>query len=212
MLPKDRLKRHRLKLVIVGRTRPVCIHVINLRLLHPALRDRHLHRGRQSPSLRRRRSNVMRIACRPVSHNLAVNLRPSCQGAVERFEDDDSRALAHDEAGSVGVEGTGSRGGVVVVLGRHGLHAGETGVGEGGDGGFGAAGDHLVSVSVGDHAEGFADGVGGGGASRCDAVVGALAAAFDADNSGGCVTKEGGDAKGRYLRSGLLELNSMLDW
>mmetsp|Transcript_17512 Transcript_17512/g.35117 ORF Transcript_17512/g.35117 Transcript_17512/m.35117 type:complete len:297 (+) Transcript_17512:112-1002(+) len=196
MLPKHGLKRHRLKLIIVIGRRPMRIHVPNIRLLQPRLRNRHFHRLRQPPPLRRRSRNMISIARGPIPDHLAINIRPSGQGALQTLEDDHSAPLAHDEATAIGVEGTRSRRGIVVVSGGHGFHGAEAGVGEGSDGGFGSAGDHSVRDAVGDHAEGFSDGVGGGGAGGSDAVVGALGAAFDADDAGGGVSEEGGDGEG----------------
>ena len=88
---------------------------------------------------------------------------------------------------------------IVVVFSSHGLHAAEAGVAQGGDAGLRAPRNHAVGAAVGDHAEGLADGVRARGAGGGDAVVGALAAALDADDARGGVAQERGDGEERYL-------------
>mmetsp|Transcript_20236 Transcript_20236/g.44003 ORF Transcript_20236/g.44003 Transcript_20236/m.44003 type:complete len:443 (+) Transcript_20236:1318-2646(+) len=199
MLTKYRFECHRLKLIIVRRRRSMSIDIVNIRLIHATLINCHFHRSRQSPSLWRRCGNVVSIARGTISHHFAVNIRSSCQCTVQRLKHYHTGTLAHDEPTPIGIKGTRSPSWIIIVLDRHGLHTAESGVTQWGDGGLGTARDHLISISIGNHAEGFADGVGGRGAGGGNAVVGAFAAAFDADDSGGGVSKESGDGEGRYL-------------
>ena len=87
----------------------------------------------------------------------------------------------------------------VVVAGGEGLHGGESTDAHGGDGGFGATGDHGVGIAALDDAEGVADGVRGGGAGGRGGLVGAACVVLDGDVAGGEVDDGAGDEEGRDL-------------
>ncbi len=69
----------------------------------------------------------------------------------------------------------------------------------GGDGGFGASGDHGVGVAALNDAEGVADGVRGGGAGGGGGLVGAARSVLDGDVAGGEVHDRRWDEEGRDL-------------
>src|SRR5437870_1675409 len=70
-------------------------------------------------------------------------------------------------------------------------HGGESADAHGGNGGFGASGNHYIGVMVLDDAEGIADGVGAGGAGRGRRFIRALGAEAHGNVSGGEVDDGG---------------------
>mmetsp|Transcript_12414 Transcript_12414/g.26415 ORF Transcript_12414/g.26415 Transcript_12414/m.26415 type:complete len:325 (+) Transcript_12414:507-1481(+) len=175
------------------------IDIVNICLVHATLLNCHFHSSRQSSSLRSWRRNVMSVASGAVSNHFTVNRGISSQGTLQRFKNNHSSSLAHDESASIGIEGSRTGSGIVIVIGVHGLHAAEASITQWSDTGFSATSDHLVGKSIRNHAEGFANSVRGRGTSRGNTVVGTLAATFDANHSRRGVTQESGNCKGRNL-------------
>ena len=117
-------------------------------------------------------------------------------GVLQLLKDEDPCAFAHDEAVPFLIEGDG--GPVGVSRAGEGSHIVEARHGELGDGGFRAAGHAGVQVAVSDEPEGFAYGVGGGGAGRYRGEVGPLEAGADGDVPGGHVADHHGDEEHRH--------------
>ena len=199
VITKDRLDGHGLKFVIVVRGGTMSIDVVDVGGIQTGHLHGHIHCLGQTPSLRCRGGNVMRIARGAVSHHLTVNLGPTLLGTLQALQEDGAGTLSHDEATAIGIERSGARYGIVVGKGRHGLHGAETSIAKRGDGGLGTTGDHHVGVSVDDHAVGLADGVAGTGTGRGDAVVRSAGTGLDANDARGRVAQKGGDGEGTDL-------------
>src|ERR1017187_3275754 len=127
---------------------------------------------------------------------------------LKLFEDKDASAFAHDEAVAIPVPGTTGASRVVIARGE-GAHGGESADAHGSDGGFGASGNHHVGIAVLDDAEGIADGVGAGSASRGRRLIRTLGAEAHGNVSGGEVDDGGGNKKRRDLARAALDERGM---
>mmetsp|Transcript_15678 Transcript_15678/g.45274 ORF Transcript_15678/g.45274 Transcript_15678/m.45274 type:complete len:491 (-) Transcript_15678:150-1622(-) len=199
MIAKDCLDGHGLEFVIVGRRGTVSIDVVDVGGIQTGHLHGHIHCLGKTTSLGRRGGNVMRIARGAVSHHLTVNFGPTLLGTLQALQKDGAGTLSHNEATAIGIERSGSRYGIVVGKGRHGLHGTETGVAKRGDGGLGTTGNHHVGVPIEDHAVGLADGVAGTGAGRGDAVVRSTGTGLNANDARGRVAQQGRDGEGTDL-------------
>lgn len=163
-----------LRLIPELRRRGVRIDVIDVLGLRARMPQRHLHRPQRPPTIRQRRSQVMRIGAGAVPDKLSVDGGAAVACVVELFQHHDAGALADDEAGAVTVEWPGGAVGRVVEGGGEAARPAESADGQRVNAGFRAASDHDGGVAVGNEAAGVADGVGAGGAGGCGGVVWAL--------------------------------------
>ena len=131
-----------------------------------------------------------------VADELGVDIGAAPGREFQFLEDDDARALTHDEAVAILVEGAARARGLVVA-GRQGAHGGKATDAHRRDGGLGTAGNHHVGVVALDDFEGVADRMGGGGACGAGGGVRALGAEPDGDLAGREVDDGGGDEERR---------------
>src|SRR5256714_8012057 len=137
----------RLVEVVGGRRRPVRVDVLNISGLETSVLESALHGALGSLAIWRWRGQMIRVASRAVSPNLGVDGSAAFQRVLQFLEDQDTRALAHDESIAGGIERSGCGFRRIVSLGQR-LHVGESTDGHWRDGGLSAAGDHDVSVAV----------------------------------------------------------------
>ena len=109
------------------------------------------------------------------------------------LEHDDAGALAHNEAVAAFVIGTGSLLRRVIVIGGQRAAGCEARHAKTGDGRFGAAGHHHISIVILNEAHRIADRMRAGGARGDDSVVGALQTMPNRDLTGDQVDQCGGN-------------------
>jgi hypothetical protein len=131
-----------------------------------------------------------------VTDEFGEDVGATVEGVGTLFEDEDAGTLSYDEAVAIHVPGAGG-GGRVVIAGGEGAHGGEARDGEWSYSGFAAAADYDVGVVALEDAEGFADGVGSGGAGGGGREVGTVGAVADGDLSGGEIGDGGIDEERR---------------
>ena len=134
-----------------------------------------------------------------VAHHFGVDLGAAGLGVFQFFQLQQTGTFTDDEAVAGAVEGTGSLGGIVVVVGRKGLQGREASHAQRRHRGFHTAGDGRADAAQQDLAEGGADTVDGGGTGGGGHDVGAFGAGEDGDLAGTHVGDEHGDQEGRDL-------------
>mmetsp|Transcript_5005 Transcript_5005/g.20004 ORF Transcript_5005/g.20004 Transcript_5005/m.20004 type:complete len:392 (+) Transcript_5005:560-1735(+) len=198
MVPQDLLDRHGLELVIVRSARPMCVDVRDVFRSHVRVVHGDLNRASEALSLRVRGGDVVGIAGGAVPSELAVDLRAARLGVLLRLEDEHTAAFAHDEAGAVFVEGTGSTRGIVVEGGDHGLHGREASKAERSERRLRATGDHDVRLAALEEVQRRAERVGARGTSAHHTEVGSLSTKLDGDDARSGVGDECRDQEGRH--------------
>src|SRR5580704_15307651 len=153
-------------------------------------------------------SDVVGVTGHTVADNFGENIRAAFLGDFEGFENHDAGAFADDEAVAVGFEGAAGVFRVFIVRGQ-GAHGGKTADAHGGDGGFGAAGDHDVGGAALDNFEGVADGVGRRGAGGRRGGIGTLGAVTNRDVAGSEIDDGGRNEKRGNLSGAAGEIFGM---
>ena len=115
---------------------------------------------------------------------------------LERFENQNSRAFADDEAVAAGVERAAGVSGIFIASGKS-FHGSKAADAHGSDGGFGAAADHHVRGAALDDFEGIADGVRGSGAGGGGGGIWALGSVTNGNVAGSEIDDGGRNEKGR---------------
>ena len=128
---------------------------------------------------------------------------------LQRLQDDDAGAFAHDEAVAVLVERTRCRGRIVVAL-RQRRHVGEAADGHRRDRRLGAAADHHVRITVLNRAERIADRVRARGAGGDGRVVRTTCLEAHGDDAGRDVGDEHRDEEGADLALPALAVDVVL--
>ena len=118
-----------LELVVVGSGSPVRVDVVHRRGLGAGAVERPSHRHGEPLALGIGLRDVVGVAGGGIAGELGVD--PCAPGGrvLERLQDEDARALPHDEAIAVLVEGPARPAGIVIA-GAHRLHRAERSVGE----------------------------------------------------------------------------------
>ncbi len=125
------------------------------------------------------------VARHAVADDLGVDLGAARLGMLQRFQDDDAGALAHDETVAVLVVGARGGAGTIVEARRQRAAGGKAGHGDAADGRFRAAGHHHVGVAQRHQSRCIADGMRAGRAGGDDRVVGTLQLVPDRHVAGG---------------------------
>ena len=121
------------------------VDVVDLVRRCPCVLQREPHGVLSADAIGCGRCDVIGVARQAAPHDFPVDGRTPSLGVVEALEDESSRALSHQEAVPVRVEGAARPLRIVVARG-HRLHRGKTRDRKGGDGSFGTPRDHHVSV------------------------------------------------------------------
>ena len=125
--------------------------------------QRGAHRLRRAAAVLVGLGDVEGVVGGAVARDAREDRRPASLRVLLALEHEHARALAHDEAVALRVEGLGD------ALARQRAHALEGGDAQPGEGGLGASGDDGVDLAAHDHPGGLADGVPAGGARARDA-------------------------------------------
>src|SRR5687767_5180787 len=147
MLAENGFDRLRLVQVVGKRRGSVRIDVLDVAQTKTSIVHRPAH-GTLGPfAVRRWSGQVVRISCRTVTDNLAVDTRVTALGMLELLEDEDRAAFAHHEPVTRRVEWSGGALRRVVALGQR-LHIGEATDCHRRDRRLRPTGDHDVCIAI----------------------------------------------------------------
>ena len=104
MVAESPLDRRGLDAIVVRRRGAVRVDVIDHGGADAGAIERGLHDPGGAVAVFHRRGHVIRVAGHAVADDLGVDARIPFHGVLERFEDQDARPLAADEAVASGVE------------------------------------------------------------------------------------------------------------
>ncbi|OPZ05180.1 MAG: hypothetical protein BWZ09_01267 [Alphaproteobacteria bacterium ADurb.BinA305] len=178
-IAKQPLRRTEFDLVAERRRSAVRIDVVDIGRGHAGALHGRAHAAVCAVTVFSRSGNVIGVAAETIADDLGVNLRAALLGVLVLFEHHNARALAHYEAIAILVIGARRNGRIVVVLGGHRAQCAEPAHGKAIDGGFSAARNHHVGITVADHARAHADRVQAGCAGGDHREVGPLHAEHD---------------------------------
>ncbi|ENN85805.1 hypothetical protein RHSP_18548 [Rhizobium freirei PRF 81] len=155
------------------------------------------HAAERAFAILGRSGDMVRVAREAVADHFGVDLGAARLGVFQLLQNDDTGALAHDEAVTVTVIGTRSFLRRVVKVRRQRLAGGKARERDTADRCFGATGDHHIGVAEHDQAGSIANGVGTGRACGDDRMVRAAQLVADRDLAGNQVDETARDKERR---------------